>query len=1376
MTAAELVAHLRTLDITLALDADRLRCSAPEGALTDALRAELTLRKAEIVAWLRETGAGEELPLSFAQERLWFLAQLEPGSTAYSIAARRPIRGALDVAALRQAVHDLAQRHESLRATFPSRNGVPVQRIGTADLISLDVVDLQPVRPPQRAAAARRLIDEHASRPFDLATGPLFRPLLITSAFDEHVLCFVVHHTVADGWSLGILARDLDALYAARLAGVPAPLAPLPLRYADFAVWQRQWLDGDVRETQRRFWCERLTPLPARLELPTDRPRSRPATSAGASHDFVVPRPLADELRALSRREGATLFMSLLAAFKVVLARYCGQDDIAVGTPVANRTHVELEPLVGCFVNTLVLRTDLSGDPSFQELLGRVRETCLGAYAHPDMPFEKLVEELQPARVLGQNPLFQVNFVLQDSRAGGDLGFVTVASPFDLSVFIADVGDGTLRATLQYKRDLFERATMARLAAHYHALLESVVAEPASRISALRMLSDAETRQLLVEWNATDAPYPRDRSVHGLFEEQADEAPNAVALVNAGVALTYGELDRRANQLSHHLRAAGVAAKDRVGVLIDRSVDMIVAILGILKAGGAYVPLDLLAPPERLAFMIRNTTIDVVLTQARMESRLPRLDGLVIRLDADWDVIATRPDTRLDVSVTAEDLAHVTYTSGSTGEPKGVAVTHRNVARLVKGTRYAHFGRDEVILQLTALSFDVSAFEIWGALLNGGRLVMASPGVPALAELRKVIADNGVTTLWLTSGLFEQVVDNAIESLRPLRQLLAGGDVVSPPHVRRVLAAMPRLSVVNGYGPTEGATFACCHAVTAPPPPGHSVPIGRPIANTRVYVLDRYRRPAPIGVPGELWIGGDAVARGYIGRPELTAERFVVHRLSPTLDERLYRTGDLVRWLADGTLEFIGRIDDQVKIRGFRVEPGEVEAALTRHPRVRNAAVVARRAQGGEARLVGYVVGEEPLDARELREFLRQTLPEYMIPTTLVRLDQLPLNVSGKVDRRALPDAQEAPDVPALVAPRDELERRLAQIWRDVLAVGQVGIHDSFFDLGGHSLLAIRLMAQVENAFGVVLRLATLFEHSTIAGLADVLRRGTSPPPGRSLVAIQPGGSRPPLFVIPGVGGTVLGYQRLARRLGPDQPFYGLQSRGVDGTGTPLTTIEAIASAYLDEIRELQPNGPYYLVGMCMGGIVAYEMAQQLHAAGQSVAFLGLLDTWPPEAAAPSADGNSTRVPALLGFISTRLQLYVETFKSLRGPARLRYLRDRLTLVAEMLAKRDLLHSARQDFSLYAVTRANTTAFQRYAIRAYHGPVVLFSAEGRKVAPTIDLRSIWRDLARGGVEFYSVAADDSGLMLTEPHVRTLASHVIRSLERAQSTASRSASQ
>ncbi len=698
--------------------------------------------------------------------------------------------------------------------------------------------------------------------------------------------------------------------------------------------------------------------------------------------------------------------MALLAAFKALLWRYTDQEDIVVGTPVANRNYVELESVVGFFANTLALRTDLAGDPTFRQLLARVRETCLGAYAHPDMPFEKLVEELQPARILGQNPLFQVSLVWEDVATGAEFTFVTVASPFDLTLFVRQEGNGTLGVTVRYKRDLFEPETIARLAGHYRMLLEGVAANPDRRLSALPLFDEAETYRLLVEWNDTTTLYPRDRSVHSIFEDQVDATPDAVALVFDGSSLTYRELDRRANRLAHQLRALSVGPERLVGVWMERSVDMIIALLGILKAGGAYAPCDLLAPPERLAFILSDAKVDLLLTHERMLARLPVHGLRTICLDVDSSTIRAQPDTRLGGSVGADGLAYVMYTSGSTGEPKGVAVTHRSVVRLVKNTDYVHFGADEVFLQLAALSFDASTFEIWGALLNGGRLVIAPPGVLSVEELGAVLARHGVTTLWLTAGLFHQVVDHRIGILGPLRQLLAGGDALSPAHVRRVLAALPGCRLINGYGPTEGTTFTCCHTVTHTTLRGRAVPIGRPIANTRVYVLDRHRRPVPIGIPGELWIAGDGLARSYVNRPELTAERFVVHRLSETLEERLYQSGDRVRWLGDGTLEFLGRLDNQVKVCGYRVELGEIEATLARHPRVREAVVVAPRMADGERRLVAYVVGNGSVDPLDLRKFLGSKLPDYMVPAVFVALDHLPLTANGKVDRQALPEPE----------------------------------------------------------------------------------------------------------------------------------------------------------------------------------------------------------------------------------------------------------------------------------------------------------------------------------------------------------------------------------
>ena len=1308
---------------------------------------------------------GRDLPLSFAQQRLWFLDRLNPGTSCYSISARRQFHGPLDLVALNSALTELVRRHESLRTTFPGTDGDPVQRISDPAPVRIAITDLTDVPREQRAGQAWKNIHEQTRQPFDLARGPLFRPVLMALGPEEHELLLVVHHIVADGWSFRTLVRDLMTLYEAFRFGEPSPLSDLPLQYGDFALWQRQWLAGDQLEDQRKYWLKQLADPPAPIELLPAHPPSQQPLVAGGSHEFLIAAPLVEALRALSQRERATLFMTLLTAFKVLLARYSGQEDILVGTAVANRSHVDLESVVGFFANTLVLRTKLTGDPTFREALARVREMCLGAYAHADMPFEKLVEELQSERVLHQNPLFRVGLVLQDAPASDDLAFLSVEPPFDLTLFVCARRDGTLGTTIEYKNSLFEPDTIARLAAHYRTLLEGVVADPDRRISELPLLEAREERQLLLEWNATCVPYPRERSMQDLFSDHARTAPSAIALSFETGSLSYRELNRRSNRLARHLRQVGLGPTRRVGVLMERSEQLIVGLLGILKAGGVYVPLDPQAPNERIGFMLTDANINIVLTQAGMVTRLPANRVRSVCLDAENEMIMRQPDTEIDECGSANNIAYIMYTSGSTGVPKGVAVPHRAVVRLVTQTDYANFGPDETFLQLAPVSFDASTFEIWGALLNGGRLAIAPPGVLSVNELRTVVGQYNVTTLWLAAGLFEEVVDADVYTLSSLRQLLVGGEVLSPRHARQVLAALPRLRLVNAYGPTEGTTFTCCHTV-AVAPHGLSVPIGRPIANTRVYVLDRYRQPVPISVPGELWIGGDGLADGYINRPELTAERFVNHRFSETLEERLYQSGDEVRWLRDGTIEFIGRLDDQVKVRGFRVEPGEVEAILAQHPRIRQAVVVARREPAGGVQLVAYVVGSRTNYSGEIREYLSSRLPEYMVPAEIVFLDRLPLTPSGKLDRQALPSATVSGSATEVtetgVEPRNETEQQIAAIWREVLNVSTLGIRDSFFDLGGHSLLAVRLFARLEARLGIKLPLATLFQTPTIEGLARAALRDRRAERLRSLVAMQPHGTGRPIFAVPGVGGSVFCFTDLARSMQRDQAFYGLQSRGLDGAEKPLTSIEEIAEAYLEEIQEVQPEGPYLLMGTCMGGIVAYEMAQQLHAKGQQVALLLLLETWPPPENSRHRASIGKHPLTELTVVVNRIRRDFKELRALRGREIFRYLRGKATVLTEMVARRDLFHGDRSDL----VEQTNLFAYQRYKPRAYPGRVVFFRAAERDVRPAFDRRLAWRELVKGDLEERIVSGGDSGLMLIDPNVRTLAKEITTCIEHA----------
>ena len=1065
----------------------------------------------------REQGA-DPPAASFAQQRLWFLDQYAPGSPAYNLPCVLRLRGRLDVATLERALGEVVRRHEALRTTFAAVGGKPVQVIAPSPALALEVTDISGLAPGEREAEARRLATREAERPFDLARGPLVRPSLLRLGDEDHVLVVALHHIIADGWSLGILTRELQALYAAFCAGRPSPLPEPPIQYADFAEWQRRWLGEKGLKEQLAYWKERLHGGLFAPGLPLDHPRPAVQTLQGAAWSFLLPRGLSDALRALGQGEGATPFMTLLAAFEALLHRYSGQDDIVVGTPIANRNRAETEGVIGFFVNTLALRTDLGGDPTFRELLRRVRAVALGAYDHQDLPFEELVEALRPARSLSHTPLFQVLFSLQDapretlSSAGVTLEPMEIATSttkFDLTLSMAQTGHG-LRGTLEYNTDLFDAATIERMIGHFKTLLAGAAAEPQKRLSELPLLAPEERHQLLVGWNATATDYPRAACVHELFAAEAAKTPGAVALVFGGASLTYGQLNARANQLAHHLRALGVGPETPVGLCAERSLELIVGMLGILKAGGAYVPLDPAYPRERLALMLNDACSPVLLTQERLLAALPAHPAKVVCLDADWPAIAAH-DAGNPASGTAPgNLAYVMYTSGSTGTPKGVSVTHRNVVRLVKATNYAAFGPDEVFLQLAPASFDAATFEVWGSLCNGARLVVMPPETPSLPALGQALREHGVTTLWLTAGLFHLMVDERPGDLRGVRQLLAGGDVLSVPCVQRVLRDRRDGALINGYGPTETTTFACTYPMGAGARLGATVPIGRPIANARAYILDKHLEPVPVGVPGELYIGGDGLARGYLNRPDLTAEAFLPSPVAERPGERLYRTGDLARYLHDGAIEFLGRIDFQVKIRGFRIEPGEVEAVLGGHPAVHVAAVVAREDTPGQKRLVAYVAHRPGRAAakNDLREYLKGRLPEYMVPSAFVALESMPLTPSGKVDRRALP----APGRPgtgreeSYAAPRTPVEEVLAAMWAEVLGLERVGIHDDFFEAGGHSLLATQLISRVRDAFQVDLTVRALFEEPTVAGLAQSIAaaRGEGEGGGEEASGVRP--------------------------------------------------------------------------------------------------------------------------------------------------------------------------------------------------------------------------------------------------------------------------------
>ncbi|QRN95171.1 non-ribosomal peptide synthase/polyketide synthase [Archangium violaceum] len=1048
---------------------------------------------------LRRVDRDRPLPLSFAQQRLWFLDQLMPGNALYGIPAALRLEGQLDVAALEASFKALAARHEVLRTTFQGRDGQVFQVIAPEPLQRLEVVDLTTLPESEREAAALRHASEEAQRPFDLARGPLLRTLLLKLGESVHALVLTVHHIISDAWSTGILVRELVELYDAAVRRRQSQLPELPVQYADFAAWQREWLKGETLETQLDWWRQQLAGVPHALELPTDRPRPAVQSFRGAHLPVHLPKALAEALQTFCRAEGVTPFMVLLATYQTLLHRYSGQDDLLVGTTIAGRRHAESERLIGFFANTLVLRARMAGDPSFRELLHQVRETTLGAHAHQEIPFERLVEELQPKRDLSRSPLFQALFTLQNSpreslRVPGlafePLPVENPTSNFDLALELTEDSEG-FSGYLEYCTDLFDESTVTRMVGHLRTLLEGALASPRSRLSELPLMTRAEQRQSLVEWNGARRELPQPALAHRLFEAQARRTPDAPAVRLGSEQLTYGELNARANQLARHLRRLGVGPEVIVSLCLDRSQDLVVAMLATLKAGGAWLPLDPSLPSERLDFIASDAWAPVLITHSELEYLLDRR-GHVFLMDEHWARVEREDEGDLEVAVDGDNLAYVIYTSGSTGRPKGTLLRHEalcNTALLtVEAMALRPGGR---ALQFASIGFDASVWEILPPLMAGGCLVLASseermPGAP----LQRLLREQAITAATLTPSVLAQLDPQGLEGLEALT---SAGEACTPELVTRW---KPGRRFINAYGPTESTICATLSTEVDP----RRISIGRPFQNVQVYVLDAHLQPQPVGVPGELYIGGAGLARGYLGRPELTAERFVPDCFGGRPGARLYRTGDKVRWLPDGSLEFLGRLDFQVKVRGFRIELGEVESVLLQHPSVREAVVVVREDVPGDKRLVAYVVDSGDAEPAALRTWLQEKLPEYMVPSAFVTLEALPLNSSGKVDRNALPvpSGQVSASGSDYVAPSSELEQRLASIWTEVLGVERVGLHDDFFDLGGHSLVVTQAVSRIRDAFGVELPMREFFAHPTLARLsptvAALVAAGTSRP------------------------------------------------------------------------------------------------------------------------------------------------------------------------------------------------------------------------------------------------------------------------------------------
>jgi amino acid adenylation domain-containing protein len=1052
-------------------------------------------------------------PLSFAQQRLWFLHQLEPSSPHYSELACLRLTGALNIDALKQTLNEIVRRHEALRTTFEMVEEQGVQVIHPTVTVALPVVNLCLMSEAVRQAQIEQLTTEIAQKPFDLAFCPLLRAMLLQTGVQEYLLLFAIHHIAIDGWSIGVLIRELAALYETKSCEKTSPLPELPIQYADYAIWQRQWMQGELQKTQLDYWKQQLTSA-STLALPTDRPRPPVQSFRGAVASFKLSPTLTDTLRSLSNREGVTLFMTLLAAFQTLLYRYTGQEDICVGSPIANRNQAEIQGLIGFFVNTLVLRTHLSSNPSFLELLGRVREVCIGAYANADIPFERLVEELHPERNLNQTPLFQVVFgLLEDTQKDLTLPGLTLSwlpihsqtARFDLTLQVVD-GESELRGSLEYNTDLFNAETITRMVEHFRTMLSGIVANPQARLSDLPILTAAQLHRQVVEWNDTSRNYPTDVCIHQLFEAQVERTPDAVAVVYEDQQLTYCELNARANQLAHYLRKLGVGPEVLVGICVERSLSMIIGLLAILKAGGAYVPLDSSYPKERLAYMLEDCQPGVLLTQQQLVESLPTHKAKVICIDSNWQLIADENTENPACNITVDNLAYVIYTSGSTGKPKGAMNTHRGICNRLLWMQDAYqLTAADSVLQKTPFSFDVSVWEFFWPLITGARLVVAqSEGHRDTSYLVNLILQQQITTLHFVPSMLQVFLEaEGLEKCQSLVRVIASGEAL-PVQLQQRFFNRLDAQLHNLYGPTEAAvdvTFWQCKDSVINQ---KTVPIGHPIANIQIYLLDSYLNPVPVGVTGEVYIGGVGIGRGYLNRPDLTAEKFIPNPFSDKPAARLYKTGDLAHYLPNGEIEYIGRHDDQVKVRGFRIELGEIEVAITQHPKVRETVVVVREESADSQRIVAYIVPHpgQTLTITGLRDFLESKLPNYMLPAAFVMLEALPLTPNGKIDRHALPTPDKArPDSEAAVAPRNPFEELLTGIWKQILGTEQVGIHDNFFELGGHSLLATQVMSRVRDTLQLELPLRYLFEAPTIAGLAKSIetprltKQGLQAPP-----------------------------------------------------------------------------------------------------------------------------------------------------------------------------------------------------------------------------------------------------------------------------------------
>ncbi|HMZ97947.1 MAG TPA: amino acid adenylation domain-containing protein [Nitrospira sp.] len=1303
---------------------------------------------------------GIPLPLSFAQERMWFLYRLSPDAVAYNIPASVRLHGPLNKPALRWAVAELVRRHDALRTTFAHVDGQPRQIIQDVLDPTWTEEDLRGVPAELREPRALELATAEARRPFDLEQGPLLRVFLIQLGDEDQIVILNTHHIISDQWSYGIIARELVTSYNAFCAGRPFAVQPdLAIQYADFAQWQRGWLTGPVLEEQLAHWKTKLVDLPV-LTLPTDRPRLPVHSFKGDHVSLDLSWSLINRLKQLSVREGVTLYMVFLAGFFGLLHRLTQQKDLVIGTPIANRNRLEIEELIGTFVNTLVLRADVTGELTFRDLLRKVRDLSLDAYAHQDIPFEKLVEELRPDRSQGGLPLVQVLFNFANTPFARTEFHQLSWTPYEVSRGAAQLDLGlsidpyaSRKAYLEFNTDLFDRASAERWISQYRQLMETVAEHADAELGRVSILTGQEQHRILREWNATDRPVDQGLCFYQLFEAQVSRTPDAVAVRFEGREWSYAELNRRANRLAHRLRECGVGPDAVVPVFLERSPDLLISLLAVMKAGGAYLPLVPGLPIRRLAAMIEASHAAVLITESALLGGLPQHQLPVLCLDQEAEVLARQAEENPSPRSGPEHLVYVLFTSGSTGQPKGVEIEHRALVNFLRSMQQEPgITHRDVLVALTPLSFDIAGLELYLPLLVGATIILANrQQAMDGAWLQRELDHGAVTMLQATPATWRMILQFGWKGGRGVK-VLCGGEALPRELAQELLARAG--SVWNVYGPTETTIWSTLERVRNAE---RTISLGRPIANTQVYVLDGNLEPVPVGIPGELYIGGMGLARGYRGQSQLTAERFITNPFKA--GERLYRTGDQVKWLPDGRLDYVGRIDHQVKLRGFRIELGEIESVLGNDATVKQAVVIVREDSPGDKRLVAYVAPREgsACDPSSLRRALREVLPDYMVPAAIVPLTEFPLTPNGKVDRASLPAPAAEPvhDGAQAIEPRNRVELQLVAIWEQVLGITPIGVRDNFFTLGGYSLLALRMFSAIEQTFGTRLPMAVLFQAPTIEQLADVLADEGCTVRWRSLVAIQPEGKRPPLFAVPGVGGNVLVFARLAKLLGDDQPFYGLQARGLDGKEKPFMRVEEMAAHYIEEIRSVQPHGPYFIGGTCTGGLAAYEVAQQFTAQGEEV-ILAVMESWHPR----SYLNHWSRPPYLLWpllFVWMKVTTYLRLMRRLPADEWASFWKGKLKRMWNLMHHTEA--AEHQDEFLYKdqVTYATFHAVARYELKPFRGQVLNVIASKHPLTNSSDdTRLVFGEWAMGMSRTVYLPAEDSGRLFVAPHVQELA--------------------